>query len=327
MLFPVAGVDINPLIPFFVGLIMAFILSPVGLSGGFLTLPFMITALGFAKPSVSPTNLAFNLIGPIGAIVSFAREGRMSWALGLCACIGTVVGALIGPIIRVQYLFQPAPYKAVVGAFMLIAAIRLFYETTSWYYRGKTELKALKEKFNARAKEIKEKQKSAIAAGLAPEATIKTIFISLSKVRFKFWGEEFEFAPPPLILISFIIGLVSSLIGVGGAFLLVPTFVSVSGLPIYAITGATLLFTYLTSVVGIFGYYFVTPIFTSELPVGPDWSLGLLLGAGGFFGGYLGAKVQKYVPEGLLKYLLGGVVGIWGMLYILNYFIELPIKI
>jgi uncharacterized membrane protein YfcA len=37
----------------------------------------------------------------------------------------------------------------------------------------------------------------------------------------------------------------------------------------------------------------------------PEWSLGTCIGAGGFLGSYLGARLQRHIPEASLRGLLG----------------------
>ena len=39
--------------------------------------------------------------------------------------------------------------------------------------------------------------------------------------------------------------------------------------------------------------------------IAPDWALGAFLGAGGFAGSYLGARLQRHLPELTLRRLLG----------------------
>jgi uncharacterized membrane protein YfcA len=56
--------------------------------------------------------------------------------------------------------------------------------------------------------------------------------------------------------------------------------------------------------------------------VAPDWLLGLLFGIGGFGGMYYGAKLQKFVPAKIIKWIL--VVCIWVIAgdYIITFFWE-----
>jgi hypothetical protein len=291
-----------------------------------LTLPFMVSALGFVSPAVSPTNLVGNLVAPAGGIYGFLKEKRMLWVLGMLTGAGAVAGSFIGPMLRVRFVADPALFKVVVGILLISLAVRLYYETTERFLRHAARSRSLAEKFSKRVKKIKEEQRARVASGLAPEAVVKVTERSFSKIVVSFWGEAFTLNPLLLITIGFLIGMVSSLIGVGGAFLLVPFCASVLQLPIYAVTGATILYSLITSAAGIVGYLYFTPVL-GQAPVNPDWGLGLLFGAGGLVGGYLAARTQKYVPEKGLRYLLGGIVGIWGALYVLNYFFVLPIRV
>ena len=49
----------------------------------------------------------------------------------------------------------------------------------------------------------------------------------------------------------------------------------------------------------------------------PDWLLGILFGAGGLTGMYLGARLQKYVSEKWIKLMLGTIVLVIALRYIL----------
>jgi uncharacterized protein len=49
----------------------------------------------------------------------------------------------------------------------------------------------------------------------------------------------------------------------------------------------------------------------------PDWVLGLFLGAGGLFGGYLGASLQPRVPEQALRRVLGILALALGVRYLI----------
>jgi uncharacterized membrane protein YfcA len=47
----------------------------VGISGAFLLLPFQMSVLGYVGPSVSATNLVFNLYAAPGVVWRYAHEG------------------------------------------------------------------------------------------------------------------------------------------------------------------------------------------------------------------------------------------------------------
>ena len=77
-------------------------------------------------------------------------------------------------------------------------------------------------------------------------------------------------------------------------------------------SGAALLATFAASVAGIATYEVLALVLTGPDPIGPRWTLGLALGAGGLLGNYVGARLQPYVPEVALRRLLGALAVLIG---------------
>lgn len=50
--------------------------------------------------------------------------------------------------------------------------------------------------------------------------------------------------------------------------------------------------------------------------IAPDWALGVWLGAGGFAGSYLGARLQRRIPETSIRRLLGLIACLIALRYI-----------
>jgi uncharacterized membrane protein YfcA len=96
--------------------------------------------------------------------------------------------------------------------------------------------------------------------------------------------------------------------------------VAVFDLPVYTVAGAALLGTFLTSVVGVI-FYSILPA-ASGVSTAPDWALGFLFGAGGFAGMYIGARLQKYVPQKIIKIMLGIMILALSLKYITQYFVQ-----
>ncbi len=122
------------------------------------------------------------------------------------------------------------------------------------------------------------------------------------------------------------VGIISSALGVGGGFLLVPIFAAAYGLPMYVLVAATIPYVIILSGVGIFTYSVILPFF-SGVAVAPEWAWGFFAAAGGIFGSWSAAKTQKFVPEHLLKIMLGSISGIAGTLYVVDFFVELPFRL
>ena len=84
----------------------------------------------------------------------------------------------------------------------------------------------------------------------------------------------------------------------------------------YTFATTRLLGTFVSSLTGVI-FYSLVPI--NGAVATPDWLLGLLFGAGGLLGMYLGARTQKYVPSRWIKLMLGVVIISVALKYILPF--------
>ena len=128
MLFPVSGIEVNPIIPFIVAFIVSFFTSMGGVSGAFLLLPFQVSFLGYTAPSVSGTNQVFNVVAIPSGVYRYIREGRMLWPLTWAVIIGTLPGVFIGAWIRIRYLPNPKNFKLFVGLVLCYIGFRLLMD-------------------------------------------------------------------------------------------------------------------------------------------------------------------------------------------------------
>jgi uncharacterized membrane protein YfcA len=94
----------------------------------------------------------------------------------------------------------------------------------------------------------------------------------------------------------------------------------------YVLVAATIPFVITLSLAGLFSYAVIVP-FLSAAIAAPDWSFGLFVACGAILGAWLASKTQRFIPEKLLKPVLGVVTGMVGALYVMNYFWHLPFKV
>ncbi|MEK6527724.1 MAG: sulfite exporter TauE/SafE family protein, partial [Nitrospirota bacterium] len=327
VLFPVSGVETNILLPPLVAFVVSFFTSMGGVSGAFLLLPFQMSILKYTSPSVSATNFVFNIVAIPSGVYRYIKEGRMAWPLTWVVIAGTLPGVFIGYYLRVLYLPDPREFKLFVGCVLLYIGVRLIYEIIPPIpplIKGgegglrKNQMKALEEKFKQRSAQLKESQKSKLAAGIPPEAVVKTISFSLKKIEYEFWGETFSFSTVAMFVLAFIVGIIGGTYGIGGGAIIAPFCIAVFHLPVYTVAGAALMGTFLTSIAGV-TFYSIMPA-REGLATSPDWMLGFLFGIGGFVGMYLGARFQKFVPQRFIKLLLGILIIFVALQYIYQYF-------
>jgi uncharacterized membrane protein YfcA len=113
--------------------------------------------------------------------------------------------------------------------------------------------------------------------------------------------------------LSVVTGTVGGIYGIGGGSILGPILAG-RGTPMAHIAPAALAATFLTSIVGAATYGILA--LTNSGDIAPQWLLGLLCGAGGLIGGYLGARLQPHLPERKLRLLLGILATALAILYL-----------
>jgi uncharacterized membrane protein YfcA len=298
MLFPISGVTTWVFLPPLVAFVVSAFTSLGGVSGAFILLPFQMSFLGFISPAVTSTNFVFNIAAIPSGVYRYFKEGRMAWPLAWVIIAGTLPGVFIGYYLRVLYLPEPGVFKLFVGCVLFLIGGWLINDSVGKAQTRKQQASELDTKFAERAKNISKEQHSRRVAGLPPEAVIKTITFTLKTIEYEFWGERFRFNVPAMFLLSFIVGIIGGTYGIGG--------------------GAALLGTFLTSVVGVI-FYSILPS-AGGISTSPDWALGFLFGIGGFGGMYVGARLQKYVPQKHIKVILGALIVSLSIRYIYQYF-------
>jgi hypothetical protein len=242
--------------------VLALITTPAGVSGAVLLLPVQLSVLGVPSPSVTPTNLLFNVAAVPGGLLRFWHERRLVNPLTRILLSGTLPGVVAGAVIRVELL-------AGGRAFMFVAA-GVLLPLGLWL---------------------------AVGGQTSPPARP-----NLSR-RAKRW----------IWVLSLAVGTVGGIYGIGGGSLLAPILLA-AGFSAYEVAPATLTSTFVTSVVGIAAYEVLEV--TQGGPIAPDWVLGGFLGVGGFAGSYVGARLQRRLPERAIRRLLGGIACVIAVRYV-----------
>jgi uncharacterized membrane protein YfcA len=112
---------------------------------------------------------------------------------------------------------------------------------------------------------------------------------------------------------ALVVGTLGGIYGIGGGSLLAPILL-VAGFSAYEVAPATLLCTFVTSVVGVVAYQVLQVVQGGQ--IAPEWILGAWIGAGGFAGSYLGARLQRRLPETSIRRLLGLIACVVAVRYI-----------
>jgi uncharacterized membrane protein YfcA len=241
------------------GFVIALVTTPVGVSGAVFLLPVQIDVLHVPNPSVTPTNLLYNVVSGPGALIRHRSDLR-GFLVGRLL-IGTVPGVVVGACVRVWLVPDLRTFRAVAAVVLLGLGCWLVVRTL---HR---------------------------VPGTADASTPTTRW---------------------LVALSFVVGVVGGVYGIGGGSILAPVLVG-RGMRVAVVAPAALASTFVTSVVGVLAFAIIA--LGADGSISPDWATGLGAGVGGLVGGYLGARWSHLIPERGLRLLLGGVAMALGLTY------------
>jgi hypothetical protein len=312
MLFHTAGIEVEPWIPPLVAFVISFFTSMGGVSGAFLLLPFQMSFLGYTNPSVSATNQLFNIVAIPSGVYRYWREGRMVWPLTWIVVAGTLPGVFIGAFVRINYLPDARNFKLFAASVLFYIGLKMTLDLL-----GKKPANGDKANAEKRFQELVRNFHRQQDAEKSPAVTICRF--DLKRLCYTFYGERFEVGFWGIFLLSFMVGIVGGIYGIGGGAIIAPFFITIFGLPVYTVAGAALMGTFVTSVAGVVFYQAMAPFYPG-VSVAPDWLLGTLFGLGGMAGMYLGARCQKFMPAKVIKWMLAGVLIITATRYLVAFF-------
>jgi hypothetical protein len=174
-----------------------------------------------------------------------------------------------------------------------------------------------------RFQEMARRHRLRCAGGPSSEAVclpaVKITHFNLKRLGYTFYDDTFDVSFWGISALSFAVGIVGGIYGIGGGAIIAPFFVTVFGLPVYTVAGAALMGTFVTSVAGVAFYQAIAPFYPT-MSIAPDWRLGILFGIGGMAGMYLGARCQKFVPAKVIKWMLAGIIFFTALKYIAEFF-------
>ena len=270
---PIVEVQINVILILFVSYIIGFLSGLFGVGGGFLMTPFLIF-MGI-PPAYAVANEANNILASStsGTLTHWFKKTmdlKMGWMVISGGLIGTAFGILtfsyfkgidkIDIVITLAYMYV----LAIVGSFML--------------RDGVMEIDRIKKKVI-----IKKKLHTHYWIHGLPFRT-----------RFK-TSKLYESALVP-ILLGVVVGFIAAIMGVGGAFLMVPAMIYLIGMPIKLVPGTSLFVT-----IFVTGFVVVSHSFTYNTI---DLVLVLILITGSIAGVHSGQKIGQKLQGSELKTLL-----------------------
>ena len=270
---PIAEVSVNIITIFSLSTVVGILSGLFGVGGGFLMTPFLIF-LG-VPPTYAVANEANNILATsVSGSTTHWLKDTLDYKMGIMIVVGGTAGTIIG-ILTFTYFKEIGKINLVISlAYMYILAII----GTLMFVQGMGEID------RARKKIILKKK-------LHSHYWIHGLPL---RMRFK-KSKLYESAFTP-ITIGLIVGFIAAIMGVGGAFILVPAMIYIIGMPTKLVPGTSLFATiFVSAIVTILHAFNYGSI---------DLILVAILILGSIVGVQVGQKLGEHIDSSELKTLL-----------------------
>ena len=275
---PIAEMNVNILLIIFIGMLVGGLSGLFGVGGGFLMTPLLIflgippaVAVGTEAPHVLASSIS-------GAIVHWRRR-NVDIKMGFILLLGGIAGSTVGVNI----------FKILIGFGQVDLIIQLLFI----FFLGLVGFSMLFE--SARTTIKKYRTTSTIRTKLHQHSWLHGL-----PFKMRFHRSKLYISTIPPLLIGFVVGILSAMMGVGGGFIMIPAMVYILGMSTNVVVGTSL-----------FQIIFVTAnstFFQSYLNQTVDIVLAALMILGGVIGAQIGARLGTRFRAEYLRGALAFIV-------------------
>ena len=247
----------------------------VGVGGGFLIVPLLLIIYKLPPAAAAATSLVIVLLNAASGSVTYIRRGRVDIRTGLLLAAATVPGAFfIGPELAER--IPDRAFKIGFGVFLLVMATLLFFRP----------------------------ERTSPATGPAPRKGIwmvRRTFRDGSGAAM-----DYEFDVVLAVALSFAVGVLSSMLGIGGGIVHVPALIHLMSFPVHAATATSQFVLAFTAAAGVAKYASGGHVV---------WPLAAVIGIGVIVGAQVGARLSHRMKGGrIIRLLVLAIVLLGGRL-------------
>ena len=269
---PIAQVNVDIFLLLFLSLAVGVLSGIFGVGGGFLMTPFLIF-MGIPPVYAVPNEVNNILATSVSGSLTHWYKNTLDYKMGLLIVSGGTIGTIVG--------ITTFSYFSEIGKISLI--ISLLYMYLLAIVGTLMLIEGIKEK-------NLQKKKTLIKQKLHDHNWLQGLPL---RVRFH-KSKLYESAIVPIFL-GLVVGFVASMMGIGGAFLMVPAMIYIVGMPIKLIPGTSLFVTiFISAIVTILHAFNYGSI---------DLFLVIPLILGSIVGVQLGQKLGQFLDSTELKSL------------------------
>lgn len=240
----------------------------IGAGGGFILMPLLMMMYPDMPPDVlTSISLSVVFLNATSGSIAYARKKRIDYRSALIFAVATLPGAIIGAMIT--SVISRHLFNIILGLLLIAVSVFLMVKPQQGAYSGK------------------------VNRGKCVDRLVIDAEGEEHRFSFNIWTG---------ILISFMVGFVSSLLGIGGGIIHVPALISVLNFPIHVATATSHLILAIMSLAG-------TIVHMVQGSFWQGWHTALSIGAGVVLGAQLGAGLSNKVkPKGIVLALAGALM-------------------
>ena len=275
---PIAEMNVNILLIILIGMLVGGLSGLFGVGGGFLMTPLLIF-LGIPPAVAVGTEAPHVLASSISGAIAHWRRKNVDIKMGFILLIGGIAGSTVGVNI----------FKILIGFGQIDLIIQLLFI----FFLGLIGFSMLFE--SARTTIKKYRTTSTIRTKLHQHSWLHGL-----PFKMRFHRSKLYISTIPPLLIGFIVGILSAMMGVGGGFIMIPAMVYILGMSTNVVVGTSL-----------FQIIFVTAnstFFQSYLNQTVDIVLAALMILGGVIGAQIGARLGTRFRAEYLRGALAFIV-------------------
>jgi uncharacterized membrane protein YfcA len=279
---PIAGLSVNALVIVLLGGVVGLLTGMIGVGGGFLTTPILI--FYGIPPAVAVASATTQITGTsVSGVLAHRRRKGVDYRMGAVIIAGGLFGAAAGGVI----------FRLLQKTGQIDTVINLLYVLLLG------SIGVLMAKESATALDIIRPR-----GGRAPKPPKRhNPLIASLPMRWRFYASGLYISPLAPLLLGFVGGMLTVLLGVGGGFIMVPAMIYVLGMSAQVVVG--------TSLLQILFVTAATTLIHATTTKSVDVVLAGLLLLGSVIGAQFGARfAQKAKPELLRMFLAIVILGV-----------------
>jgi len=273
---PIADIQINLLLILFFGFLVGFMSGLFGVGGGFLMTPLLIF-MGIPPATAVGTESVQILGSSVSGAMAHGLKKNIDYEIGIFLLIGGIFGSTIG-VILFNFLKESGNIDLIIKflyiLFLAIIGTLMFIESTISLLRdNKVEISSRKRKRS---------------------------FLDYLPLKLKFRQSKIFISILLPIFVGIFVGFLSSFMGVGGGFVMVPAMIYIFGMGTVIAIGTSL-----------FQIVFVTlnvTILHATFNYSVDLILAIFLLVGGVIGAQYGSKFTSRFKGEQIRILLALIV-------------------